>query len=38
MVKSHTDIEYNELADKVARAAVDGDGLPDITFTEADPP
>ena len=37
-VKSHTDIEYNELADGTARAVVDGDALPDISFTEADPP
>jgi hypothetical protein len=37
-IKSHTDIEYNELADVTARAVVDGDALPDITFTEADPP
>jgi len=37
-VKSRTDIEYNELADKAARAVVDGDVLSIITSTEADPP
>jgi ribonuclease HI len=37
-IKSHTDVEYNETADKAARAVVDGDNLPDITFEEADPP
>jgi ribonuclease HI len=37
-VKSHTDVEYNETADKVARAVVDGDKPPDIIFEEADPP
>ena len=36
-VKSHTDIECNELADVTAIAVVDEDALPDITFTEADP-
>ena len=37
-VKSHTDVEHNETADKAARAVVDGETLPDITFKEADPP
>jgi hypothetical protein len=37
-VKSHTDIEYNEAADKPARAVVDGEATPDIIFDEADPP
>ena len=37
-VKSHTDVEYNETADKVARAVVDGEHTPNITFEEADPP
>ena len=37
-MKSHTDVEYNETADKVARAVVDGDHTPNITFEEADPP
>jgi hypothetical protein len=37
-VKSHTDIEYNEAADKAARAVVDGKASLDITFDEADPP
>jgi len=37
-VKSHTDIEYNEAADKAARAVVDGEASLDITFDEADPP
>jgi hypothetical protein len=32
-VKSHTDIEYNELVDKAARVVVDGEALPDIIFT-----
>ena len=36
--KSHTDVEYNETADKVARAVVDGKNTPDITFEDADPP
>jgi len=31
-------VEYNETADKEARAVVDGENLPDITFEEADPP
>jgi ribonuclease HI len=35
-VKSHT--EYNETADKAARALVDREKIPDITFEEADPP
>ena len=34
----HTDVEYNETADKVARAVVDGEYTLDITFEEADPP
>ena len=37
-VKSHTDVEYNETADKAARAMVDGETTPDITFEDADPP
>ena len=37
-VKSHTDIEYNEAADKAARGVVDGEAPPDIIFDEADPP
>jgi ribonuclease HI len=37
-VKSHTDIEYNEAADKAARQVVEGEATPDITFEEADPP
>jgi ribonuclease HI len=37
-VKSHTDVEYNETADKAARAVVDGDHTQEITFEEADPP
>ena len=37
-VKSQTDVEYNETADKAARAVVDGEKPPDITFEEADPP
>jgi ribonuclease HI len=37
-VKSHTDVEHNETADKAARAVVDGANLPGITFEEADPP
>ena len=37
-VKSHTDVEYNETADKAARAVVDGENSPDITFEHADPP
>ena len=31
-VKSHTDVEYNEMADTSARAVVDGENTPDITF------
>ena len=31
-------MEHNETADKVARAVVNGEKLPDITFEEADPP
>ena len=31
-------MEYNETADKAARAVVDGEKLPDINFEEADPP
>ncbi len=31
-------MKYNETADKAARAVVDGDNLPDITFEEADSP
>jgi ribonuclease HI len=37
-VTSHTDVEYNEPADKAARAVVDGEHTPDTTFEEADPP
>jgi hypothetical protein len=37
-VKSHTDVEYNETADKAARSVVDGENRPDITFEDADPP
>ncbi len=37
-VKSHTDVEYNETAGKVARAVVDGEHTPDITFEEVYPP
>jgi hypothetical protein len=37
-VKSYTDIEYNEAADEAARAVVNGEALPGITFDEADPP
>ncbi len=37
-IKSHTDIEYNELADVPDRAVVGRDALPDIGFTEADAP
>jgi hypothetical protein len=37
-VKSHTDIEYNESADSVAGAVVDGEYPPDVIFDEADPP
>ena len=37
-VKSHTAIEYNEAADKAARAVADGEVPPDIAFDEADPP
>ena len=37
-VKSHTDVEYIETADKMARAVVDGDNTPDITFEDAVPP
>jgi ribonuclease HI len=36
-VKSHTGVEYNETADKAARAVVDGENTPDITFEDADP-
>jgi hypothetical protein len=32
------DVEYNETADKSARAVVDGENSPDITFEDADPP
>jgi len=31
-------VEYNETADKAARAVVDGEHTLDITFDEADPP
>jgi hypothetical protein len=36
-VKSHTDVEYNEMADKAARAVVDGEHTSDITFEDPDP-
>ena len=31
-------MEYNETADKAARAVMDGEQFPEITFEEADPP
>ena len=31
-------MEYNKAADKAARAVVDGEHTPDITFDDADPP
>jgi hypothetical protein len=31
-------VKYNETADKVARAGVDGETTPDIIFEDADPP
>ena len=37
-VKSHTGIRYNDAADAGACGVVDGDVLPDIIFTQADPP
>ena len=37
-VKSHTGVTYNDEADAGARGVVDGDILPYITFTAADPP
>jgi hypothetical protein len=37
-VKSHADIEYNETADSTARAVMEEEAPPDITFDEADPP
>jgi hypothetical protein len=37
-VKSNTDVAYNDEVDDGARGLVDGDVLPDITFTTADPP
>ena len=37
-VQSHTDMEYNETADKAVRAVVNGENIPDITFEDADPP
>ena len=37
-VKSHTGVTHNDAADVGARGVVDGNILPDITFTEADPP
>ena len=36
-VKSHTDVEYSETADKAARAVVDGENSPDVTFEDAGP-
>ena len=36
-VKSHTDIGYNEAADKAPRVVVDGEATPNIIFDEADP-
>jgi hypothetical protein len=37
-VKSHTGDTHNDEADAGARGVVDGDTLPDIVFTPADPP
>jgi len=37
-VKSHTGVAHNDGADARARGVVDGDKIPDITFTTADPP
>jgi ribonuclease HI len=37
-VKSHTDIEYNEAADKAAREVVEGEAPPDVIFDETDLP
>ena len=37
-VKSHTGVAYNDEADAGSRGVVDGDILPDITFTTTDPP
>jgi ribonuclease HI len=37
-VKSHTDVEYNETADRAARAVIDRETSPDITFEDAVPP
>jgi len=37
IVKSHTGVTHNDEADAGARGVVDGDTLPDIIFTSADP-
>jgi ribonuclease HI len=37
-VKSHTGVTYNDAADTGACGVVDGDILPDIIFTQTDPP
>jgi hypothetical protein len=37
-VKSQTDVEYNETSDKAARAVLDGEHTPGVTFEDADPP
>ncbi len=37
-VKCHTGVTHNDGADAGARGVVDGDTLPDIIFTSADPP
>jgi hypothetical protein len=37
-VKSYTGVNHNDAAHAGARGVIDGDILPDITFTEADPP
>ena len=35
-VKAHTDIEYNESADTVARSMLNGEAPPDIAFDDAE--
>jgi hypothetical protein len=37
-VKSHTGVTHNDEADTTARGVVEGQKLPDIIFTDADPP
>jgi len=37
-VKSHTGVTHNEEADTAARNVVEGNKLPDILFTDAEPP